>query len=40
MSASIIAEIALMRFDSAGLEKLEEKLNKNFRGKRKFTYID
>jgi hypothetical protein len=40
MSASIISEVALMHFDSLGLEKLEEKLNKGLRGKRKFPDID
>lgn len=37
MSAAIIAEVALMRFESMDLDKLEEKLNENFRGKRRFT---
>ena len=37
MNASIIAEVALMHFESLDLNKLEEKLNKNFRGKRRFT---
>lgn len=40
MSASLIAEVALMDFENLGLEKLEEKLNKNLRGKRKFPDIE
>ena len=40
MNASIIAEVALMHFESLDLNKLEEKLNKNFRGKRRFTNND
>lgn len=40
MNASIIAEVALMHFESLDLEKLEENTSKNFRGKRKFTYTD
>jgi hypothetical protein len=39
MSASIIAEVALMRFESMDLDKLEEKLNQSLKGKRKFTYM-
>jgi hypothetical protein len=40
MNASIIAEVALMHFESLDLEKLEENMSKNFRGKKKFTYTD
>lgn len=34
MSASIVAEVALLNFDRLEVKELEEKLNKNFRGKR------
>ena len=35
MSASIVAEVALLNFDRLEVKELEEKLNKNFRGKKR-----
>ena len=35
MSASFVAEVALLNFDRLEVKELEEKLNKNFRGKKR-----
>ena len=40
MSASIIAEVALMHFEKIEVEKLEDKLSKTSRGKKKFLSMD
>jgi len=33
--SSIVAEVALLNFDRLEVKELEEKLNKNFRGKKR-----